>query len=52
MMKLRIAFSTLKPNKSPGFDDISPEVIKFVFDALIEPLRHIFGLSLKKGVFS
>ena len=41
----------LKSNKSPGFDEISSEVIKFVFDALIEPIRHIFDLSLRKGVF-
>ena len=49
--ELNNAFSTLKPNKSPGFDDISPEVIKFVYGALVVPIRHIFGLSLKKGVF-
>ena len=49
--EIKIAFSTLKSNKSPGFDDISSEVIKFVFDALIEPIRHIFDLSLTKGVF-
>ena len=49
--EIKIVFSTLKSNKSPGFDDISSVVIKFAFDALIEPIRHIFDLSLTKGVF-
>ena len=46
-----IAFTTLKSNKSPGFDEISSDVLKYVFDALIRPIKHIFDLSLKIGVF-
>ena len=49
--ELEIAFTNLKSNKSPGFDEISPNVIKFVFDELIIPIRHVFDLSLKKGIF-
>ena len=49
--ELKIAFETLKSNKSPGFDEISSDVIKFVVDALIEPIRYIFNLSLNKGIF-
>ena len=49
--ELKDAFSKLKSNKSPGFDDISSDVVKFVIDALIVPTKHIFDLSLKKGVF-
>ena len=49
--ELKDAFLTLKPNKSPGFDDISSEVIKFVFDALVGPIKHIFNISIKTGVF-
>ena len=49
--EIKIAFSTLRSNKSPGFDDISSDVIKFAFDAIIEPIRHIFDISLTKGVF-
>ena len=49
--EIKNAFTTLKANKSPGFDEISPDVVKFVFDALIKPLKHVFGLSLKKGIF-
>ena len=49
--ELKCAFLTLKPNKSPGFDDISSDVVKFVFDALVGPIRHIFDISLKKRDF-
>ena len=49
--EMKNAFESLKSNKSPGFDEISSDVIKFVFDALIIPVKHIFDLSLKKGVF-
>ena len=49
--ELKNAFASIKPNKSPGFDDISSNVIRFVFDALIKPTKHIFDLSLNKGIF-
>ena len=49
--ELEIAFTALKTNKSPGFDEISPNVVKCVFDAIIKPIKHIFGLSLNKGIF-
>ena len=32
--EIKDAFSKLKSNKSPGFDDISSDVVKFVIDAL------------------
>ena len=40
--ELQIAFLTLKSNKSPGYDDINPDVVKFVFDAIVIPVKHIF----------
>ena len=49
--ELMKAFSTLRSNKSPGFEEISSDVIVFVFDAVIKPITHIFDLSLKKGIF-
>ena len=49
--ELKCAFSTLKSNKSPGFDDISSDVVKFVFDSIVGPIRYIFDISLKKGIF-
>ena len=49
--EIKNAFISLKSNKSPGFDEISPNVIKFVVDILIEPIKHVFDLSLKNGIF-
>ena len=49
--ELKCAFEAFKPNKSPGFDDISSDVVKFVFDALVQPIKHIFDLSLTTGIF-
>jgi len=49
--ELRFAFSTLKPNKSSGLDDISPRVVKEVFDIIEYPLLIIFNLSFNNGVF-
>ena len=45
------AFASLKPNKSPGFDDICSDVVKFVIYELVRPIKHIFYLSLEKGIF-
>ena len=49
--ELKNAFIALKSNKSPGFDEISPDVIKFVVHAVIKPFKYICNLSLKNGVF-
>ena len=40
----------MKPNKSPGPDNIGPKLIKEVAEILIDPLVHIFNLSLTTGV--
>ena len=45
------AFFTLKINKSPCYDDISFTVVKKCFNSLCEPLKYLFNLSIKKGVF-
>ena len=50
--ELEKAFFSLKVNKSPGHDELSFNVIKPVFTLIQDPLRYIFNLSLKKGVFS
>ena len=49
--ELKNEFASLKPNKSPGFDDINSNVVRFVFDALIKPIKYIFDISLNKGIF-
>ena len=44
-------FFSLKANKSPGFDGISYDTVKTCFDSVSSPLKHIFQLSLKNGIF-
>ena len=51
MNELKDAFYSLKSNKSPGYDNISYNVIKKCFDSLCEPLQYLVNLSMKKGVF-
>ena len=49
--ELKDAFFSLKINKSPGYDDISFNVIKKCFGVLYKPLLHIFNLSIQTGIF-
>ena len=49
--ELRDAFFSLKLNKSPGYDEISFNVVKKCFSELCEPLKYVFNLSIKTGVF-
>ena len=48
--ELQNAFSTLQPNKSPGLDDISVNIVKSVFPIIKSSLHYIFDQSLKLGV--
>ena len=43
----------LKSNKTPGYGDISYNVIKKkkCFESLCESLKYLFNLSIEKGVF-
>ena len=41
----------LKTNKSLAYDDISADVVKRVSDEIFVILKHIFNISLVKGVF-
>ena len=47
--ELKDAFFSLKTNKSPGYDDISFNVLKIFFSSLCEPLKYLFNLSIEKG---
>ena len=49
--ELKDAFFSLKTNKSPGYDEISFNVVKNCFGPLLKPLMCIFNLSLQKGSF-
>ena len=47
---LKDGFYSLKSNKSPGYDNISYNVIKKCFDSLYESLKYLFNLSVEKSV--
>ena len=40
-----------KSNKSAGFDNISPSVIKNIIPIIAQPLANIFNMSLSTGTF-
>ena len=48
--ELKDAFFSLKLNKSPGYDEISFNVIKTYFGSLHKPLLHIFNQFLQSGI--
>ena len=49
--ELQEAFDSLKSNKSPGFDEISSSIVTSCSASIFSPLKHIFNLSLQKGIF-
>lgn len=49
--EMRSAFASLQPNKSPGRDDISVNIVKRCYDIIEPSLFYIFSLSLKYGQF-
>ena len=49
--ELKDVFFSLKTNKSPGYDEISFNIIKNCFGVLYKPLLYIFNLSIEKGIF-
>ena len=42
--------NTLK-SETPGFDEISPQVLKFTNKSLAIPFTYIINLSIKTGIF-
>ena len=51
MKELDLAFSVLKTNKSPGYDDISSNVIRNCYENIKPVLFHIFSKSINTGIF-
>ena len=49
--ELKDALIILKLYKSPGYNEISFNVIKTCFGSLHKPLLHIFNQSLQSGIF-
>ena len=38
-------------SSSPGWDDVSPYIVKMTFSVFLKPLVHICNLSILHGVF-
>ena len=49
--ELKDTFYSLKINKISGYDDINYDAIRNAFGSLIKLLKHVFNLSLTKGIF-
>ena len=49
--ELKTAYFSLTNNKSPGYDEISANVIINTFKNISKPLRYIFNESLSQGIF-
>ena len=49
--ELKEALRSLKLNKSPGYDNISLNVVNETSDIFFTPLKYIFNLSLQQGIF-
>ena len=48
--EMKKAFHSLKSNKSAGFDEISPKVVKSVASEIFKPLKFVTNLSIRKGI--
>ena len=48
-MNYKMDFTSLKPNKSSGFDNISARTILKCYESPKAPLKYIFNLSLNTG---
>ena len=49
--EVKEALRSLKPNKSPGYDNISSNVVNGTSDIFFTPLKYIFYLFLQLGIF-
>ena len=49
--ELKEALRSLKPNKRPGYDNISSNVVNETSDIFFTPLKYIFNLSFQQGIF-
>ena len=47
--ELKVAFMKLEPDKSAGFDEINPRVVKYVSTEIFKPLKYIINLSVRQG---
>ena len=49
--ELKKVFFSLKPNKTPGYDNINVNIVKKIYEELKTPLMRIFNILLSTGIF-
>ena len=49
--EVRSIISQLKADSAPGLDGITNRLVRVIGDVIVEPLTHIFNMSLASGVF-
>ena len=49
--EVKEALRSLKPNKSPGYDNTSSSAVNGTSDIFFTPLKYIFNLSLQQRIF-
>ena len=49
--EIKEALRSLKPNKSPGYDNIFSNVVNETSDIFFTSLKYIFNLSLQQGIY-
>ena len=47
--ELKVAISNLEPDKSAGFDEINPRIVKYVSTEIFKPLKYVINLSVRQG---
>ena len=50
--EVKEVLGSLKPNKSPGYFNISSSVVNEISNIFFTPLKYIFNLSLQQRIFS
>ncbi|XP_065683423.1 uncharacterized protein LOC136096171 [Hydra vulgaris] len=48
--ELETAIKSIKKNKAPGIDDISGNVVLYIFSVIRKPIFNIFSSSIKNGI--
>ena len=47
--ELKKAIMNLEPDKSAGYDEISPKIVKHVSAEIFKPLKYVINLSVRQG---
>lgn len=49
--EIMLIIKSLRNNKAPGYDNITPIIIKEIAESIVNVLVHIFNLSMSSGIF-